>query len=166
MIKIKCTKKLLNEVGQFSTPNDSLHAPVVLGDWHANLFYIQHKKCILFTNDRTLFSIVIFNKKRQELIDFQQLFVETLLFIIYLEGFGVDTIETIRNECKNVIITKTDSRSVLGSMNDRLLELSCILQGGVTYEELHKKLNRTIVLNRDFHRPIDGIRKLLAQHFD
>ena len=38
----------------------------VLGSWHANLIYVNGKKCVLFVNDKTLFNFIRINLSRAE----------------------------------------------------------------------------------------------------
>lgn len=60
MTLLHCTQKLLKELG---TP-PLVDTPAVtegLGNWYANLIRIDRKKCILFTNEKTLLSFLIQN---------------------------------------------------------------------------------------------------------
>lgn len=54
---IKCTKKLLDEFPQ-KTPSE-VPQENNLGSWHANIFNIEKRKCVLVTNDLTLYAMFI-----------------------------------------------------------------------------------------------------------
>ena len=57
---IRCTRKLQKEMGL--TPADLVDDEPrfsYLGSWHANLLYIERKKCVLVANDKTLFNFLM-----------------------------------------------------------------------------------------------------------
>ncbi len=60
MQPIHCTQKLLKELGKrgAGVPQPEPQRGL-LGPWHANLIRIERRKCILFTNDLTLYSFLV-----------------------------------------------------------------------------------------------------------
>ncbi len=70
---IHCTKKLLTELGALGSKIPPEHAYGFFGPWHANLIRIERRKCILFTNDRTLYSFLVAGVKKKD--DFHDLFL-------------------------------------------------------------------------------------------
>lgn len=66
---LHCTQKLLKELG-----NPPLQTPDVLttglGNWYANLLVIDRRKCVLFTNEKTLYSFLLPNVKKENLKNF------------------------------------------------------------------------------------------------
>jgi hypothetical protein len=116
---IHCTKKLLKELeaspGRSITPE---HLSGFLGPWHANLIWIERRKCLLLTNDRTLYSFLIPRAKKKDLVNFKELFVLHLKMNLAKEGFGPEDISKALEEYGEIAIAPTKSRSVLGSMND------------------------------------------------
>jgi len=68
MTLIHCTAKLIKEL-----VNPSLQTPATepntesLGNWYANLLMIDRRKCILFTNEKTLYSFMIPKVKKENL---------------------------------------------------------------------------------------------------
>ena len=56
---IRCTKKLQKAMG-LKEADLVRHEPEFsfLGSWHANLIHIDRRKCVLFTNDKTLFNFL------------------------------------------------------------------------------------------------------------
>jgi hypothetical protein len=67
MRTLHCTLKLLKELGnpplQISTPET--HEG--LGNWYANLLRIDRRKCLMFTNEKTLYSFLIPRVMKQNL---------------------------------------------------------------------------------------------------
>jgi hypothetical protein len=116
---IHCTKKMLNELEAW--PSGSVVPEPLsgfLGPWHANLIRIERRKCLLLTNDRTLYSFLIPGAKKKDLGNFQELFVLHLKKNLAAEGFGPEDVNKALEEYSEIEIASTKSRSVLGSMND------------------------------------------------
>jgi hypothetical protein len=116
---LHCTKKLLNELE--ASPSESMapdHSSGFLGPWHANLIRIERRKCLLLTNDRTLYSVLIPGVKKNDLDNFRELFVLHLKMNLEKEGFGPADVYKALEEYGEIAIAPTTSRSVLGSMND------------------------------------------------
>lgn len=145
---IHCTKKLLNELG--ASPHGSL-PPVnlsgFLGPWHANLIRIERRKCILFTNDRTLYSFLVPGAKKKDLVAFRELFALHLKMNLAKEGFGPEDITKAVEEYGEIEIEPTNSRSVLGSMND-LADQADFLVGRAGGLEKADMLMVNMMLNR------------------
>jgi hypothetical protein len=54
---IRCTRKLLTEIGAQVASSAELAQPALLGDWFANLknlIRIERRKCVIFASERTL----------------------------------------------------------------------------------------------------------------
>ena len=116
---IHCTKKLPNEL---EASPCSIIAPEqssgFLGSWNANMIRIERRKCLLLTNDRTLYSFLIPGVKNKDLSNLRELFALHLKINLAKEGFGPEDIAKALREYDEIAIAPTKSRSVLGSMND------------------------------------------------
>lgn len=163
---IRCTRKLLSEL-QVKTGEDSGRY-MGLGAWHANLLRIDRRKCVLFTNDQTLYTFLVTGMKRPEFENIREIFRLNLFKNLAREKLPQNQIEFIFNEHRELLITRTNSRSVLGSMNDLVIqtryliykmgglpnidhdllnyELNDVPMGAIGYrnsrEELHKTLDQ------------------------
>jgi hypothetical protein len=154
MAIIKCTIKLLDELGV--KPAIVSDQPPSLYDWHANLLWLDRKKYVLFTNDQTLYSLVVPWNKSPRLI-------KSLLG----EGLAEAQIEYLLSEHTQVTITKTNSRSVLGSMNDLAFQIkSMILMSDgpidVNLSEVNRQLNRIPMSPIKYQVSIDELKRRLA----
>jgi len=89
-----------------------------LGPWHANLIRIERRKCILLTNDCTLYSFLVPGVKKKDRGNFRELFALHLKMNLAKEGFGPEDVNKALEEYGEIAIAPTKSRSVLGSMND------------------------------------------------
>jgi hypothetical protein len=117
---LKCTKKVLDEIGiktpAVIEPRDNATEP--LGDWCVNLLRIQRKKCLLMVNEKTLFSILVPEVKKSQIQNIAVVFREALFATLIDEEFTAEQAEKILSEYDEIGISKTTDRSVLGSMND------------------------------------------------
>jgi len=121
MRTIRCTKKLLKELrreGEAAAGGDE-----GLGGWHANFFLVLRRKCVLFIHDRSLYSLILVGLKRPDFDNLQFLFGEMLFKTMRVDGFSQKSIERMLTEYEQVQFAPTSSRSVLGSMNDRIAEV-------------------------------------------
>lgn len=73
---IRCTKKLLSELKVKPTNEDLPKDP--FWSWHANMFYIDRRKCVLITNDITLFTLFIPALKKPDFQKFDIVFGQHL----------------------------------------------------------------------------------------
>ena len=165
MAIIGCTTKLLNELG--TKPTNVPDQPTSLWDWHANLLRIERKKWVLFTNDLTLYSFFVRFVKRPLPPDFVEMFRLGLFKSLMGEGFAEPLVEYALRDHRNVVIAKTTSRSVLGSMNDLAFQLKCLIEtmGGLAradLSEVNREMNRIPMSAIKYHVSIDELRRRLA----
>ena len=155
MLILKCTQKAAKELGtkraalpQIPPENNK----TFLGDWFVNSHRFGYTKTLLLVNAPTLYSILIEYKKR-ELADIGEFFRTNLKSNLLLEGFEKEKIERVLAEYQEVILARTDSREILGSMNDlmRLYEFQIEGKGGIIESSLQQvigQINRTPQLKR------------------
>jgi len=166
---IRCTAKLLRELGLPRDPRHEEPKFSFLGQWHANLIHINRRKCILFVNDRTLFNIIVPDLSRAEIRNLSEQFTFTLSCVLASEGFPKNVVEKVMSEYEQVEIAKSADRSVLGSVNDLAFHYKHLIlgAGGVhswKVPDITRQLNRMPMLagTRNSKFPIDELRKLFA----
>jgi hypothetical protein len=142
---IHCTKKLLNELGALGSAMPPERDVGFLGPWHANLIRIERRKCILFTNDRTLYSFLVPGLKKKD--DFHDLFLLNLNSNLAVEGLRQGEILKALDEYSEIAIAPTTNRSVLGSMNDLAGQAEFLIHraGGLARADM---LRVNMMLNR------------------
>lgn len=142
---IHCTKKLLLELGALGSKMPLNCSSGFLGPWHANLIRIERRKCILFTNDRTLYSFLVPGVKKKD--DFHDLFLVNLNSNLAVEGLGQGERLKALAEYSDIAIVPTMSRSVLGSMNDLAGQVEFLIHraGGLEKADM---LRVNMILNR------------------
>lgn len=84
---VRCTSILIKEIGLSKDDIvDSTLQESELGEWYANLFFFQRKKCLIFTNARTLFTFMSFGVNRTQIRNLGDLFHEGLARIPEFRG--------------------------------------------------------------------------------
>jgi hypothetical protein len=85
---IRCTRKLVAEIGtQVASPAGQVEA-AMLGDCYANLLQIGRRKCVIFTSERTLLTFVVMPLNRDAIRDYATLFRRGLQQVLESEGFA------------------------------------------------------------------------------
>lgn len=144
---IRCTGKLQKELG-LKKSNLAEISPKFsfMGQWHANLIYIDRRKCLVFVNDRTRFNFIEPDVSRAYIRDMADWFQGSLSCVLHEENLPKEVINRILSEYDEIRFAKTDSKSVLGSLNDLALNYEyMILNNGGVYSpmvpEIIRKLN-------------------------
>ncbi len=164
MAILRCTKKLLTELK--TKPSEGMISSDVIGSWHANLLRVDRRKCILFTHDATLYSFLVPGLKKPQFENVLEVFGQNLFKNLRWGNFPQNQIEIVLDEHREIIIAKTNNRSVLGSMNDLAFQLKYRIGalGGlvnVDLAELNHELNRIPMSAIKEIYSIDELRKLL-----
>ena len=166
---IRCTAKLRKEMG--IKDSDLFRGDVLLstlGPWHANLIYINRRKCILFANDATLFNFIVPDVNRSAIRDLQNLFLGFLHPVLAQEGFSQGQREVLASEYAEVVYGPTCSKSVLGSMNDLAFHYEHWIAStsGLHSAEIPaiiSKMNHMPMGALKHAHPIDALRKLVSR---
>ncbi len=145
MAILRCTKKLLTELK--TKPSEETTSYDEVGSWHANILRVDRRKCVLFTHDATLYSFLITELKKPQFENFREVFRQNLFKKLLWENFPQNQIEIVLDEHREIMISKSNNRSVLGSMTDLAFQLKYRIaaMGGlvnVDLTELNQELNR------------------------
>ncbi|MGL4767556.1 MAG: DUF6933 domain-containing protein [Formosimonas sp.] len=155
MLQLKCTGKvqallkLKPEQLRPIAPCDT-----ALGDW--------------FVNEKTASSFVIYGIKQSNMSDIHTLFLNGLLKFLMLQDVPSDKIDVILKSYHELALTKTDNRSLMGTMN----ELAFHYDHAVYYEHGYKhcdlngviqSLNRIPFKALGFKYPVELLRSIVAQ---
>ncbi len=156
MATLRCTKKLLSELGR--KPSDETQYADEFGCWHANLLRIDRRKCVLFTHDKTLYTFFVPGLTKPHFQNFDEIFRQNLFKCLMSENLPQKHIEIFLDNIRKIEITKTNNRSVLGSMNDLTFQLKCQIadEGGLSGADISK-------LNHDLNRiPMSAIKEIYS----
>ncbi|MGR9053566.1 MAG: DUF6933 domain-containing protein [Gammaproteobacteria bacterium] len=165
---INCTQKLQKELGLKKAdlvilePEDT-----TLGSWHANMLFIQHRQCVLFVNDKTLFNFIIPDLSRENLRRLDALFRNLLHSVLAEEGFDEALRDRIMQEYANIGYAATNNRSVMGSLNDLAYHYQIQIEkhGGLhspMIPQIIHNLNRIPLKALNFVFPVDALKQLFG----
>jgi hypothetical protein len=173
MITIRCTQKLSKELGPKRTRPGASDDPGdpgdgVLGSWFANLFRLERRKCVLLTNDRTLYSVLLHGLRKADFAELGPLLVEALLANLRGDGVPAETVASIGMACHPIVWGPTNSRSVLGSQNELIQTCKLLAKVDRTAEgpdlaSLQHRLNRLPLQARDNLYAVGLLREALRE---
>lgn len=115
MVQIHCTQKLFKFIKTGIKENLARKEH----DWSAHLFFISGRKCIIFVNKQTLYTVMLLDFFKKDMVHINQLFLEA--FIGQLKADEVSGIDEalIRNLYKEISLLSTDNdRKTLGTINN------------------------------------------------
>ena len=164
---IHCTRKLIKGLDVPLVEPDKIHLCTEgLGNWYANLLRMERRKCLLFTNEKSLYSFLIPKILKANLKNMEQEFLINLSYNLQYEGFGLDVINRVMQEYQEIGFAKTSNRQVLGCMNQFSFEYEVLIEqkeglANVRILELNKNINRTIIGALKYKYPIEGLNNLL-----
>lgn len=168
MILIHCTAKLLKELGTplLQTPDTEPNTQA-LGNWYTNLLRIERRKCILFTNEKTLYSFLIPKVKQENIRNIVDEFLFNLNMNLQAEGFTLDVIHRVMQEYKDIGFAKTASKTVLGAMTQLMFEIEIRIEmkeglENVKVLEMNKSINRSLMRGSRHLHPIEMLQELLT----
>lgn len=115
---LSCTKKVQDRLKKHHQI-DMIKEELGFYNWYVDQLVLERKKYFLFTHAQTLFSFFIYVGTQKEIKDLPMLFRQKLEEQIVREISSQETyIAAAFSDAEACRFTKTNSRSVLGSMND------------------------------------------------
>ncbi len=172
---IYCSKKLETFLGQTSPLNQPTDNST-FGDWNAHLFIMDRKKCLIFMNNRTCYSVVMTNIQKKNLKDIGQVFKERLIRQLD-NDIKLSEVQEIRlrTDLRDIVFTKSNNdKKIIGTINHHVENLKYYNYGGGVedWEDMYVTgiLNDYLVgtkilpegqKRRDFFKPIELMESLI-----
>ena len=117
MIVFSCTGKVLKRIKKHKTIDDK--EDIGFFNWYVDQINLERKNYFLFTHSLSLFSFIIYAGTKNEIINIEKLFESKAKELISRELKISETlIDQLFPKEKIYKFNKTNSKSVLGSMND------------------------------------------------
>jgi len=166
---IHCTKKLLKDLDvPLLEPDKIALYTEGLGNWYANLLRIDRRKCVIFTNERTLYTFLIPKILKANLKNIEEEFLISLSYNLQNESFGLNVINRIMQEYQEIGFAKTMNKSVLGSMNDLAYQYEAQIMGAggivnINILQINHIINRTPMSALKYKYPIEALRKAFEE---
>jgi len=167
---IHCTQKLLKELGNPPLVTVLPESTDGLGNWYCNIIRIDRKKCLLFTNEKSLYSFLVPNVLKKNIRNIEEEFLVNLSFNLQAEGFSLEVISRVMGEYQEIGFAKTASKRILGSMNQLAFEYEVLIEmkeglENIKILEMNHTINRTILRGIKYLHPIEALREMLARDF-
>ncbi len=167
---LRLTSKLLSDIDDPPSP-DNITTSSPLGDWYGHIFLIERKKCIVFINERTLFVSLACGVVKAEYRKIEPFFLQRLEVALRNEAFGQEQIDFILGLHKTVGIGKTQNRTIVGALNNRINDTKWILavNGGFancTCGEINAALNETPMKPIGFSNGLEEMRAFLEREME
>ncbi|MGI2728170.1 MULTISPECIES: DUF6933 domain-containing protein [Bacillus cereus group] len=167
---IQCTKKLADMM-ELKTEKVDQRESNNLHSWHANLFTINRKKCVIVMNNVTRYHFIIYGVTKKDLRNFEALFQKNLVTNLLSDGVEPEVIEHYVKSSSPMQYAATNNRSILSQMNDAVFmvnhyfyaELVEKQKPFINIEKLNQNLNKTVMLKIPKY-PADMMRDALNQH--
>ncbi|MFF2889278.1 DUF6933 domain-containing protein [Paenibacillus sp. NPDC057967] len=129
--------------------------------WHVNICKINNRKYILFMNDLTRISLLIDGIRTSQLTLLKEKFLSTLKSYLESEGIKQSHIDLYLKDGSELLISRTNSRSVLGTMKEAALFSS---DGPRDNIEKMQWLNTIIYKPIDYQQPIKIFKEAIQDH--
>ena len=167
MTTIYCTKKVVEEAGFAGDLVRDSDSDSPLTGWYAHLFFRKRKKCLIFTNVRTLYSFVAESVSRSDIRTLDKLFRKELNRLLFYEEFSADVMVRMIVETENIKFGKASNRSVLGSMNDLIKQHMGYTErlegeGRADLVAVNRQINRTPMGAMKYAFPIEKFKEALG----
>jgi len=136
MATLRCTAKFLKKLG-LEQPGEPPAARNVLGDWFSNIFYTRQGHFVLLVSEHSLLPVLT---TARDLRNLEPRFMRGLEEVLSALHVPANAIEREIELMQPLYYGRTNSRSVLGTMNDFIQSLRFCLAEGRPYSLLEWSL--------------------------
>jgi uncharacterized protein DUF6933 len=137
LITLRCTEKLRKKL-KLPKLGDGPPSTTALGDWFGQPVSTRHARVILLVSEKSRLAVLI---HARQLDRFEQRFTDAVAELLRDLGVSAESISRERAAMGDLVYARTNSRSVLGTMNDYTFALRIYLE-----EEPEKTLHEIAVL--------------------
>ncbi len=160
---IHLTKKLGDKLKTGTLPPCNAEANPFLS-WYANVFIADRCQYIIVTNAASLYSVVMLGRGITDDNLFIRRFFQVLQEKLMADGMSNLYDEEIAPHTGNIVLAKTQSKSVLASMNDHIICSKIqVTYNGRSATELADIANRTPCGPIGYRYPLEAIVQLPRQ---
>jgi len=124
MLTVRCTRKLLKHLKTEVIPYEGRSPTTRLGDWYANLLFTRRHRLVACMSERTLLVVFVSAEDRSGFISRFRASIESVLWTL---GIASESLHRELLEMDPIAIGSTANRSVLGSLNELVLQARFVL---------------------------------------
>lgn len=161
MLVLRYTQKLLKDMKVAPVEVEEISS---FFSWHVNIMQLR-KKYILFVHDASRLCIVLDGIRSGQADKLIEKFRTELKEYLLQEGLKKQLIDQYLLEAGEIIISSTNSKSVLGTMNEITFSNSVAEGEFNSLFETNKWLNTMIHKPIEYYRPIDVFRESLSNRY-
>ena len=176
MTNIFCTKKLEKLIGKKLIATNAV-SDELIGNWNANLFSLNKRKCLIIMNDVTYYCLIFLDVLKKDVLNFHELFYQRLIEQLDYDqvNFPFECAPKLITSCEPNFLRTNNNRKVLGTMNEFVYELKYHFQldyngdfAQTNIPELNHRLTNNLVGalkpgQSNFGRPIEEMKHLLRK---
>lgn len=159
LITLRFTQALLKDMKITSVEHEDIPS---LFSWHVNIYRLNNRKHILFVNDLSRICVIVNGIRTSQLALLKEKFIHTLTEYLTSEGLKQTVITSYVRDGTDIIISKTNNKSVLGTMKEITIFNSDRFEDNI---ERLKWLNRIIYKPIDYHEPIEVFKEAIQSHY-
>lgn len=123
--------------------------------WHANLVLVNRRKHIIFVNDLSRLSLTIAGIRSTQYKNLNDIFLNELKNYLTSENLDKEIMNEYLNECEDMVITTTNNRSVISTMNDIVLIMQEVSIEFKNYIELNQWNNDSFYKPINYAKPME-----------
>ncbi len=137
---LRCTAKLL---GRLPTPSTtpSIEPTTRLGDWYATLILARARQVVLAVSARTLLPVLVPARDAKTFL--APRLRDAVVQLLQTIGIASSQVKTEQRAMEEVLIGKTASRQILGSVNDFVRMYDGYVAGGLSLSDVAIRLADT-----------------------
>lgn len=133
-----------------------------LFNWHVNIYHLNNRKHIVFVNDLSRLCMIIDGIRTGQLTQLKEKFLATLKTYLTSEGIEEFFVNAYLRDGSDIKVSKTNNRSVLGTMKEITLFPSDDFKGNI---DRLKWLNRLIYKPIDYNQPIKVFKEAINNQY-
>ena len=148
MITSIFTTKKLEKIIQKKIDNQTNENTSPFGEWNASVLYIARKKCLIFVNSKTFYSVIIPRFSTSDLANINELFLENFESQLLFEKINIES-KDLKKHIGEICFQKTDNdKKMTGIINYNISKLDYMkyeyeLFNSSVIREMTEKLNLT-----------------------
>ena len=153
MVVLRCTHQLLLRLKQFDLP-PAVRSTSRLGDWYGNILRMGRRQALIFIAERSRLPVIIPIRDANRLA---RVFPEAVCQMCAAVGVSPTDIEEERLRMSEIAYDRTQSRSLLGTLNDLSFgaRVHFITERHDSLDEIALRLAETPILPLDGASPIE-----------
>lgn len=157
-VTLRCTAKLLDRLKVVADPAPA-SSTTILGDWTTHLVHVGRQQLVILVAERTLLPILIPARGMRTLVP---RFLDALREVLEALDIPPDAIQRELDAMREVTIARTNSKRILGSLNDFAYLTTAHLPTTPSLHDIAFRLSDTPCGPLRMQAPRDVTRQLFA----